>query len=144
MTNGLRSHPTTWNVFSESKSVDSGVPPVGVQTPPLSNPGANKIKIYSIFYCHFSENRPFLALKFKTRNFFLLGEDTQTPHPFWSPLSNIPGGNPGTVLIYVLPDLVGRNVMIIHKKVLCSLSPHKDRFCVWNPQKTQKKYKVAY
>ena len=55
---------------------------------------ARKIKIYSIFYCHFSSNRPFQAPEFKTLEIFSAGDGPPDPHPFWTPLSNIPGGNP--------------------------------------------------
>ena len=62
---------------------------------------AKKIKIYSIFCCYFSWNRPFWALKIRKSDFFLLGENPQTSHHFGPLLSNIPGGNPALNIFYM-------------------------------------------
>ena len=46
--------------------------------------------------------------------------------------------------IPLIRPIMVRKATIIHENVLCRLFPHKGWFWVWNSQKTQKKYKMAY
>ena len=69
----------------------------GVRTPPLSTTVGDippllvkKMTIYSDFAVISVQIRHFKHSKFKL-------PPPQTPHPVWTPLSNIPGGNPATI-----------------------------------------------